>query len=79
MSEEIANVSKIEINDQEIQVETRTTKDFRVVVYGLTSQEPIEPVTVALTLYLICKDICSNCNIEIDQLEDGLVESDDMH
>lgn len=79
MSEEIGQVSKIEINDQVIEVETKTTKDFRVVVYGLTSQEPIEPVTVALTLYLICKDICANCNIEIDQLEDGLVESGFEH
>lgn len=80
MSEEIkCDTATIEINDQILEVETRIHESFKLIMYALKSEQQIEPLTVALTLYLMCKDICAKCNIEIDDLEDGLVESGDTH
>lgn len=75
----MTETSTIEINDQAIEIETIVSEDFRAIGYAMKSKDPIEPVTVALTLYLMCKDICVNCNIEIDDLEGALVESDTAH
>lgn len=79
MSAKVTETSVIEVNGQAIEIETIVSEDFRAVGYAMKSEDPIEPVTVALTLYLMCKDVCGNCNIEIDDLADGLVESGTEH
>lgn len=81
MSKDLMSEStQIEINSQVIDVETMVSKDFKAIGYALKcTAKPIEPETVALTLYLISKDICRNLNIEFDDLEKNLMHSGTEH
>lgn len=65
------------INDQTIEVETSVATGMREVTYKLKSPKEMDPPTVAVALYLMCHDICGKMQIDIDDLVDGLVESDD--
>jgi hypothetical protein len=65
----------IDVNNQKIIVQTIVDDGFKKVTYLLSSPQEIEPITVALALYLMCQDVCQKLNIEIDDLKQGMVES----
>jgi len=67
--------SKICINDQEIEILTTVAETFCAVDYKMSSASAIEPATVALTLHLMCMDICERIGIEVDDLIMGLTDS----
>lgn len=67
--------SSIEINDQKIKIHTEVADEFRCVSYDLTSELPMEPSTVAVSLYLMCLDVCAKLDIDIDELVEGLEDS----
>lgn len=71
----LEKVTTFDINDQEIKILTELNDEFTNISYSLESKTPIEPHVVALTLYLIVKELCENQNMGIDDLEDGLSES----
>lgn len=78
MSEPITDFkTTITINDQIIEVSTSVTKEMKQVTYDLKSPREMDPPTVAVALYLMCHDICSRINLDIDDLVEGLVDSDE--
>jgi hypothetical protein len=76
MSEPIADfTTTVSINDQVIEVSTTVVENMKRVIYQLKSGSEMDPPTVAVALYLMCHDICSRMNIEVDELVDALVDS----
>lgn len=81
MSEPTVDESiSLTINGQTIEVRTQVFPGMKQVSYGFKSDKGIDPETAALSLYMVSCDICEKIGISIDELVDGVVESDEaMH
>lgn len=64
----------LNINDQEIFVDTSVDSTFKTINYTLYSDVEMLPEVVAVALYLMCDDICSKANIKVDDLIKNLVD-----
>jgi len=71
---ELSYESDVEINGQKISIKTEVSDGFKQVDYILKSETPMEPLMVALSLYVMCIDVCKKLNIEIDDLKEGMIE-----
>lgn len=69
--------TKLVINDQVIEVSTTVTEGMRDVMYELTSQKEMDPPMVAVALYLMSHDICKRLKMNIDDLVEGLLDSNE--
>jgi hypothetical protein len=74
----IANFkTTLHLNDQPIEILTTVTQGMCDVKYELSSPREMDPATVAVALYLMCHDICKRLEMNIDDLVEGLIDSDE--
>lgn len=76
-SDFLQHSGEVEINGQPISVLTEIKNEFKEINYRITSSTAMEPITVALTLFVMCKDVASKLNLEIEDLNEGLVDNND--
>jgi len=73
----VDDTTHLTINDHVIEVKTIVAAGMKHVSYSLKCDKEMDPPTVAVALYLMCHDICGKMQMQVDELVEGLVESDD--